>query len=126
MKNFLQNIAKRVMIIALLAIASFANLMAIPGTPTNFNVTIEGAGTAPATIIATWKPAQDADSNTQYLVYMATTINGVLTDFKVIADPRETKCVKQGLAAGTYKLYVTAKNSGSESLPTEKKMIVSK
>ncbi len=69
------------MIIALLAIASFANLMAIPGTPTNFNVTIEGAGTAPATIIATWKPAQDADSNTQYLVYMATTINGVLTDF---------------------------------------------
>lgn len=83
--------------------------MAIPGTPTNFNVTIEGADTAPATIIATWKPAQDADSNTQYLVYMATTINGVLTDFKVIADPRGTKCVKQGLAAGTYKLYVTAK-----------------
>jgi len=126
MKNFLQNIAKRVMIITLLAISSFANLMAAPGTPTNFNVTIEGAGTAPATIIATWKPAQDADSNTQYLVYMATSINGVLSDFKVIADPRETKFVKQGLAAGTYKLYVTAKSSGSESLPTEKKMIVIK
>jgi len=111
MKNLFLNIAKRVMILSLLAIASFGNLLAIPGTPMDFNVTIEGTGTAPGTIIASWKPSQDADSNTQYLVYMASVINGALTDYKVIADPRVTKFVKQGLVAGTYKLYLTAKNS---------------
>ena len=90
-----------------------------PGKPKEFRVIPEGNGFAPATATLSWIAPSD-DTTLQYVVYMASIVGNVPTDFKAIIETWKTTATVKDLPAGTHKFYVVTRSKGAQSEPSEK------
>ncbi|MEY3689557.1 MAG: hypothetical protein RIT37_1119, partial [Bacteroidota bacterium] len=90
-----------------------------PGKPKEFRVLPEGNGIAPATVKLSWIAPSD-DTTLQYVVYMASIVGNVPTDFKAIIETWQTSAIVKDLPAGTHKFYVVARAGGAQSEPSDK------
>jgi len=90
-----------------------------PGKPKEFRVIIEGNGIAPGTVKLSWI-APSSDTTLQYVVYMASIVGNVPTDFKAIIETWQTSATVKDLPAGTHKFYVVTRSKGAQSDPSEK------
>ena len=90
-----------------------------PGKPKEFRVIPEGNGIAPGTVKLSWIAPSD-DTTLQYVVYMASIVGNVPTDFKAIIETWQTSATVKDLPAGTHKFYVVTRSKGAQSDPTDK------
>lgn len=90
-----------------------------PGKPKEFKVIVDGNGIAPGTVKLSWIAPSD-DTTLQYVVYMASIVGNVPTDFKAIIETWQTSAIVKDLPAGTHKFYVVARAGGAQSEPSDK------
>ncbi len=90
-----------------------------PAAPKEFKVIPDGEPIAPATLKLSWVAPSD-DTTLQYVVYMASIVGNVPSDFKAIIETWKTEALLKNVVAGTHKFYVVARAGGAQSEPSTK------